>query len=176
MTLCHLAPALAVLPLLGDALRWQLWLFTSFYTLLDASFPIVWATVGDFYGRKYFATIRGMLSFFYMWGSVAGPVLAGAIYDRSQSYTRVMWGLFLVLAVATLLNALLIKPWRRCATAAQLNDWATIQSSSKTNIGNTDHPKNQVEDHAPSPASSRYSWSASMTGRSLTEKSIAASV
>ena len=97
-------------------------LFTSFYTLLDASFPIVWATVGDFYGRKYFATIRGMLSFFYMWGSVAGPVLAGAIYDRSQSYTRVMWGLFLVLAVATLLNALLIKPWRRCATAAQLNN------------------------------------------------------
>ncbi len=111
-----------LLPLLGDALRWQLWLFTSFYTLLDASFPIVWATVGDFYGRKYFATIRGMLSFFYMWGSVAGPVLAGAIYDRSQSYTRVMWGLFLVLAVATLLNALLIKPWRRYATAAQLNN------------------------------------------------------
>ena len=83
MTLCHLAPALAVLPLLGDALRWQLWLFTSFYTLLDASFPIVWATVGDFYGRKYFATIRGILSFFYIWGSVAGPGLAGAIYDRS---------------------------------------------------------------------------------------------
>jgi len=48
MTLCHLAPALAVLPLLGDARRWQLWLFKSFYTLLDASFPIVWATVGDF--------------------------------------------------------------------------------------------------------------------------------
>ena len=122
MTLCHLAPALAVLPLLGDALRWQLWLFTSFYTLLDASFPIVWATVGDFYGRKYFATIRGMLSFFYMWGSVAGPVLAGAIYDRSQSYTSVMWGLFLILAVATVLNALLIKPWRRYARAAQLNN------------------------------------------------------
>jgi hypothetical protein len=37
-------------------------------------------------------------------------VLAGAIYDRSQSYTSVMWGLFSVLAVATLLNALLIKP------------------------------------------------------------------
>jgi len=88
----------------GDALRWKLWLFTSFYTLLDASFPIVWATVGDFYGRKYFATIRGMLSFFYMWGSVAGPVLAGAIYDRSQSYTRVMWGLFW------------FSPSRRCST------------------------------------------------------------
>ena len=60
-----------------------------------------------------------------MWGSVAGPVLAGAIYDRSQSYTRVMWGLFLILAVATLLNALLIKPWRRYASGSavkQLSD------------------------------------------------------
>jgi hypothetical protein len=44
----------------------------EFFTLLDASFPIVWATVGDFFGRKHFATIRGMLSFFYMWGSFAG--------------------------------------------------------------------------------------------------------
>jgi len=122
MTLCHIAPALAVFPLVAAAARWQLWLFTICYTLLDASFPIVWATVGDFYGRKYFATIRGMLSFFYMWGSVAGPVLAGAMYDRSQSYRGVMWILFFTLALATLLNALLIKPWRRCATAAQLNN------------------------------------------------------
>lgn len=113
MTLCHIAPALAVLPLVAVAAPWQLWLFTVCYTLLDASFPIVWATIGDFYGRKYFATIRGMLSFFYMWGSVAGPVLAGAIFDRDQSYTTVMWGLFGVLTVATLLNALLIQPWRK---------------------------------------------------------------
>ena len=113
MTLCHIAPALAVLPLVAVATHWQLWLFTVCYTFLDASFPIVWATVGDFYGRKYFATIRGMLSFFYMWGSVAGPVLAGATFDRNQSYATVMWGLFVILTVATLLNGLLIRPWRR---------------------------------------------------------------
>ena len=113
MALCHLVPAFTVFPLLGAAARWQLWLFTIAYTLLDASFPIVWATVGDFFGRKYFATIRGMLSFFYMWGSVAGPVLAGAIYDRSQSYASMLWGLFAVLLIATLLNALLINPWSK---------------------------------------------------------------
>ena len=156
MTLC-LAPALAVLPLLGDALGWELWLFTSFYTLLDASFPIVWATVGDFYGLwTYFATIRGMLSFFYMWGSVAGPVLAGAIYDRSQSYTRVMWGLFLVLARRDAAQRAVDQ-----AVASMCHGSAVKQLSGdsndlqKLNIGNTDHPKNQVEDHAPSPASSR---------------------
>jgi sugar phosphate permease len=118
MALCHLAPALTVFPLLAAAARWQLWLFTITYTLLDASFPIVWATVGDFFGRKYFATIRGMLSFFYMWGSVAGPVFAGAIYDRSQSYATVLWSLFVVLLFATLLNALLINPWRHRTTRA----------------------------------------------------------
>jgi MFS family permease len=119
MALCHLAPAFAVIPLLGEATLWQLWVFTSFYTLLDASFPIVWATVGDFFGRKHFATIRGMLSFFYMWGSFAGPVLAGAIYDRSESYEIVMWGLLTVLLIATLLNALLINPWRKRMAAGQ---------------------------------------------------------
>jgi len=117
MALCHLAPTLAVVPLFGQASLSQLWLFTSFFTLLDASFPIVWATVGDFFGRKHFATIRGMLSFFYMWGSFAGPVLAGAIYDCSQSYETVMWGLLALLLIATLLNGLLINPWRKIMAA-----------------------------------------------------------
>jgi hypothetical protein len=54
-----------------------------------------------------------MLSFFYMWGSFAGPVLAGAIYDRSQSYASMMELLFVLLLIATVLNALLINPWRK---------------------------------------------------------------
>ena len=113
MTLCHLVCALAVLPLIRGGAPWQLWLFTTVFTFLDASFPVVWATVGDFYGRRYFATIRGMMSFFYMWGSFAGPVFAGAVYDRTESYTSVLWFLFTILCLATLLNILLIKPWRQ---------------------------------------------------------------
>jgi sugar phosphate permease len=113
MTLCHLVCALAVLPLIRDAAPWQLWLFTTVFTFLDASFPVVWATVGDFYGRRYFATIRGMMSFFYMWGSFAGPVFAGAVYDRTESYASVLWTLFTILSLATLLNILLIKPWQQ---------------------------------------------------------------
>jgi MFS family permease len=79
--------------------------------LLDASFPIVWATVGDFFGRRRFATIRGMMSFFYMWGSFAGPVLAGLVFDRTQSYVILLWILFGMLLLATLMVLLLIRPW-----------------------------------------------------------------
>jgi nitrate/nitrite transporter NarK len=64
---------------------------------------------GDFFGRRYFATIRGMMSFVYMWGSFAGPVLAGAIYDRTQSYMIVLWILLCLLTVATLLVSFLIR-------------------------------------------------------------------
>ena len=128
MALCHLVPALSVPPLIWGATLWELWFFTIVFTLLDASFPIVWATVGDFFGRRYFATIRGMMSFFYMWGSFAGPVLAGAIYDNTQSYASVLWGLFAVLSVATVLNALLVRPWANIMTVARREAVSVIQS------------------------------------------------
>jgi MFS family permease len=108
---CHLLPALSLVPLLFDSAHYQLWLFAIGFTLLDASFPIVWATVGDFFGRRHFATIRGMMSFFYMWGSFAGPVLAGVIYDKTQTYWIVLWILLTLLIIATLLVFSLIRVW-----------------------------------------------------------------
>jgi nitrate/nitrite transporter NarK len=95
----------------GDGL-WSLWLFTILFTAIDASFPVVWAAIGDFFGRKYFATIRGTMAFFYTWGGVLGPVIAGAIYDRSQSYVATLWGLSGILLLGTVLTAMLIKPWQ----------------------------------------------------------------
>jgi nitrate/nitrite transporter NarK len=53
-----------------------------------------------------------MMSFFYMWGSFAGPIMAGAIYDRTQSYLLVLWILLALLLIATLLVLLLIRPWK----------------------------------------------------------------
>ena len=108
---CMLAAAASVALLVwGDGL-WPLWTFTILFTAIDASFPIVWATIGDFFGRKYFATIRGTMAFFYTWGGVIGPVVAGALYDRSQSYVATLWGICGLLIFGALLTAMLIKPW-----------------------------------------------------------------
>jgi sugar phosphate permease len=120
LTACHVLPALSLGPLLSELGYWPLWLFTIAFTLLDASFPIIWATVGDLFGRRNFATIRGMMSFFYMWGSFAGPIMAGAIYDRTQSYTTALWIMLGLLAFATLLTLFLVRPWRiRMAALSQ---------------------------------------------------------
>lgn len=53
------------------------------------------------------------MSFFYMWGGVIGPVAAGAIYDRIQSYTPTLWALVVLLSISAVLYALLSKPWTR---------------------------------------------------------------
>jgi MFS family permease len=113
LAVCQFLPALAVPPLIGDSGYWELWFFTVVFTFLDASFPIIWATVGDFFGRRHFASIRGMMSFFYMWGSFAGPVMAGAIYDRTQSYSMVCRFSGSLNFRNALMVLFLITPWKR---------------------------------------------------------------
>ena len=88
----------------------SLWVFTVLFTFMEAIFPVGWATVGDFFGRKSFATIRGTMSFFYLWGPALGPVITGAIYDRYHSYAPMMSGFIALALIASCLYALLVKP------------------------------------------------------------------
>lgn len=111
VTLCMLLALISIIPLLWSNGLWALWMFASLFTVVDAVIPVMWATVGDFFGRKSFGSIRGTMSFFYMWGSFIGPIFAGAVYDRDQSYALVLWTLIGLMVLATITPALLIKPW-----------------------------------------------------------------
>ena len=111
VTICLLLGVIAVLPMLWTDALWALWFFAAFYTVLDASIPVFWASVGDFFGRKSFGTIRGNMNLFYTWGAILGPFVAGAVYDRTQSYALVFAGMTIALLIAAALSALLIKSW-----------------------------------------------------------------
>jgi cyanate permease len=50
------------------------------------------------------------MSFFYTWGSVLGPVLAGAIYDRTESYAALLWILFATCWITAALYAMMLQP------------------------------------------------------------------
>ncbi|HEX9662898.1 MAG TPA: MFS transporter, partial [Candidatus Binatia bacterium] len=93
----------------GDG-EWALWVFTLLFTFMEAIFPVGWATVGDFFGRKSFATIRGTMSFFYLWGPALGPVIAGAVYDQYQSYSPLMSGFIALSVVSGALYFTLTRP------------------------------------------------------------------
>jgi sugar phosphate permease len=110
MGACMAIGATAVLFLAYGESEWTLWVFTVLFTVVEAIFPVGWATVGDFFGRKSFATIRGTMSFFYLWGPALGPVITGAIYDRYHSYAPMMSAFIALSLIASFLYALLVKP------------------------------------------------------------------
>ena len=89
---------------------WQLWVAVLLFSVFEGLFPVTWATVGDFFGRKNFAKIRGSMSFLYTWGSVLGPVIAGAIYDETKNYAALFWILFITCWVTAALYVMLFQP------------------------------------------------------------------
>ena len=110
MAACMVIGAGAVAILAYGVGEWALWTFTLLFTFVEALFPVSWATVGDYFGRKHFATIRGSMSFFYLWGPALGPVITGYVYDRHQSYAPLMSAYIAVALVAGLLYASLRQP------------------------------------------------------------------
>jgi MFS family permease len=100
------------LPILGNSL-WSLCLFTIFFALVETTFPLGWAVVGDLFGRKHYAKIRGYMVLFYTWGGVLGPVIAGAIFDRWGTYEPLLWALIGVFIVAGLFFASLNRSWQK---------------------------------------------------------------
>lgn len=100
------------LPIVGSSL-WSLCLFTIFFAAVETTFPLGWAVVGDLFGRKHYAKIRGYMTLFYTWGGVLGPVIAGAIFDRWQTYEPLLWSLVVVFIVAGLFFASLNQSWQK---------------------------------------------------------------
>lgn len=92
---------------------WALCLFTVFFAGVETTFPLGWAVVGDLFGRKHYARIRGYMTLFYTWGGVIGPVFAGAIFDRWGTYEPLLWSLIGVFILAGLFFASLNRSWQK---------------------------------------------------------------
>ena len=54
--------------------------------MMDGAGVIVWAALGEYYGRARFATLRGYITFAYAWALVASPLYAGWVADRYGNY------------------------------------------------------------------------------------------
>ena len=100
----------ALLFLIFGEKEWQILFFLPLFTVVESTFPVNWSTVGEFFGRPHFAKIRGSMVFVQAWGAVIGPVVAGAIYDRTQSYQYLLWGLAAMLIIVACLYAMVVKP------------------------------------------------------------------
>ena len=110
MSTCMLLAMSSMFVLARVHSEWAILIFIAMFSVVESTFPVNWSTVGEYFGRKNFAKIRGAMGFVSTWGSVIGPVLAGAIYDRTRSYEIVIWSAAVLLLVASLLYASVKKP------------------------------------------------------------------
>jgi MFS family permease len=69
-----------------------------------------WALIGDFFGRRNYATVRGLMGVSYGTTSFLSPIYAGVVFDRTGSYTFVLVSLSMVLLITVCLFARLRPP------------------------------------------------------------------
>ena len=62
------------------------YLFIVLQGMGDGAGIIVWAAVGEYYGRDRFATLRGYITFSHSWALVGSPVYAGWVFDHFGDY------------------------------------------------------------------------------------------
>lgn len=71
----------------SDGALWHMVLFAVLFACGEGINSVTWALVGDCFGRRSFATIRGWIGMVQSSASIPGAVFTGWIYDQTQSYT-----------------------------------------------------------------------------------------
>ena len=82
---------------------WHMVVFVVLFSFADAINSVTWALVGDFYGRKHFATIRGWIGMIQSFATMPAAVFTGWVYDQTQSYTYALVPFILLYGLAALL-------------------------------------------------------------------------
>ena len=65
--------------------------------------PLNWALIGDFFGRRSYGTLRGIMVVGTGLGTFLSPIYAGWVFDRTETYAPVLWTFFTVHLLAAVL-------------------------------------------------------------------------
>ena len=103
------AISLAVLLNHSGAL-WQVFLFVVLLAVSETANPLAWAIMGDFFGRRSYATLRGWQHLPDQMMSMSTPVWMGFIYDHTDSYYWALLPLAVIYALAAVGYWLIPRP------------------------------------------------------------------
>jgi MFS family permease len=87
----------------SDGAPWQLGCFVLLFAFGDAINSVTWALVGDFFGRRHFASIRGWIGMIQSLVAMPAAVFTGWMFDRTQSYLYALLPFIVIYGVAGLL-------------------------------------------------------------------------
>jgi predicted MFS family arabinose efflux permease len=111
--LCMAIGALAMLLFLPQSGRlWYLGVSVLLLAVAESSNPLTWSIMGDFFGRRSFATLRGWQHLPDQLMSMSTPVWMGWIFDRTGSYYWSLLPLALLYGLSACVYWTLPKPTR----------------------------------------------------------------
>jgi MFS family permease len=117
LAVCYVSSGVALLLLTVVDGTVPLMLALVLFTGTEAGASLNWAIVGDLFGRKKYATIRGLLAPIYNAALVVTPVAAGLVYDNTGSYNYALMGGAGLFIAAAFTFLLLRRPVRRSPLA-----------------------------------------------------------
>ena len=103
VTLC----TVAALGVQGDAAAWFLIISSAAGQGVSS---LAWITVGEYFGRRSFGTLVGLMTVFYGVSGLIVPALAGAAFDRTGSFVPVLLVVGILQAVSAGSFALVKRP------------------------------------------------------------------
>ena len=78
--------------------------------LSEGATSLNWAAFGDYFGRRYYATLLGISNLSYSWAIVLIPFAAGWWFDRHESYTLTLAASAVAALIAGVFYGLMRRP------------------------------------------------------------------
>lgn len=97
---------------------WAIYAYMILAGVGDASGFLLWATVGDFYGRTRFAAMRGMITFSSSWMMILAPWFVGWWGERHDTYDFPLTLAAIFMGVAAVCLLLVRRPVKRDPSTA----------------------------------------------------------
>tara|TARA_B100000945_G_scaffold56822_2_gene41874 strand:- start:2957 stop:4213 length:1257 start_codon:yes stop_codon:yes gene_type:complete len=110
LLLCYSAAALSLFLLNQADTTMTIFLALLLFSGSEIGSGMNWSLVGDFFGRKNFATIRGTMAPIYNISLFTMPIFAGWIKDTTDSYEIVLITGSIMLLISAIIFSLLKKP------------------------------------------------------------------
>ena len=110
-SLCMIGGALSMLVLVnGNGNIWQVVAFVVLLAFSETANPLAWAILGDYFGRRSYATLRGWQHLPDQFMSMSTPLWMGIIFERTGSYQWALIPLVVIYCLAALLYLLIPNP------------------------------------------------------------------
>ena len=108
---CMIGGALSLIMLVEDTGNiWQLVAFVVLLALSETANPLAWAIMGDYFGRRSYATLRGWQHLPDQFMSMSTPVWMGVIFDHTGSFKWALVPLVIIYCLAAIFYWLIPNP------------------------------------------------------------------